>query len=158
MATKDNLIQKLEDSHRNMEKLVTRMDRSLEIYPGWTIREILAHFTGWDDAVIASLKLYATGGAPTQVTDRGPDIYNAATVTEREGLSFEHIYQEWQHTHKQLKIAILNLPPEKLEGQFVFPWGQTGNVEDLVIGLTTEHELSHTRDVQAQMKEHISNK
>ena len=113
---------------------------------------MLAHFTGWDDAVIASLKSHMAGGVPTVVADRGPDVYNAATVTERETLSFEHIYREWQHTHEQLKIAIRDLPPEKMEEPIVFPWGQTGNVENLVTGLTAEHEVSHARDIQDLME------
>jgi len=149
MTTKEKLIEWLEESHQKIEHLVSQIDRSQEIYPGWTIREVLAHFTGWDDAVVASLKSHAAGDIPTVVAPRGPNVYNAATVSERESLSFEHIYQEWQHTHEQLKIAIRDLPPDKMDQAIVFPWGQTGNVEDLVIGLTTEHEVSHAKDIQA---------
>jgi len=152
MATKDELIQWLEDSHEKIEQLVAQVDCDLEIYPNWTIREVLAHFTGWDDAVLASLKSHAAGGVPTVVADRDPDAYNSAIVTERETLSSEHIYQEWQTTHEQLKIAIRELPPEKMDEEIVFPWGQTGNVEDLVIGLTTEHEVSHAKDIQELLK------
>lgn len=152
MASKSELIQLPEESHAKIEQLVTQVDRDLEIYPGWTIRGVLAHFTGWDDAVLVSLKSHAAGGVPTVVAERGPDAYNSATVTERETLSFEYIYQEWQTTHKQLKIAIRNLPPEKMDEEIVFPWGQTGNVEDLGIGLTTEHEVSHAKDIQALLK------
>jgi hypothetical protein len=148
MISKDALILQLEESHINIEQLVSQIDPGQEIYPGWTIREVLAHFTGWDDAVIASLKSHAAGGVPTVMAERGPNAYNAATVTERQALSFERIYQEWQHTHEQLKIAIYDLPPEKMKEDIVFPWGQTGNVEDLVTGLTAEHEASHANDIQ----------
>ena len=150
MVTKDELIQQLVNSHKQIEQLVAQVDRKQEIYPGWTIREILAHFTGWDDAVVASLRSHAVGGIPTVVAERGPNAYNAATVTERESLSFEQIYQEWQHTHEQLKIAIRDLPAEKMKEAIVFPWGQKGTVKDLVIGLTTEHESVHARDIQAR--------
>ena len=153
MATKDELIQWLEESHAKIEQLAAQVDREAEIYPHWTIHEVLAHFTGWDDAVLASLKSHAAGGIPTVVAERGPDIYNAATVTEREALSFDHIYQEWQHTHEQLKIAIRELPPEKMNEEIIFPWGQKGNVEDLVIGLTREHEVSHASDIEKLLTE-----
>ncbi len=149
MATKTELISWLEESHAKIENLVSQADRNLEIYPGWTIREILAHFTGWDDAVLTSLKSHAAGGVPVVVAQHGPDAYNAATVTERETLSYEHIYREWQATHEQLKIAIRDLPPEKMDDDIVFPWGQTGTIEDLVIGLTTEHESSHAKEIEA---------
>ena len=152
MVSRAELIRQLEESHKNIEQMVSKIDLQQEIYPGWTIREILAHFTGWDDAVLASLKSHAAGGVPTIVAERGPDAYNAATVTERETLSFEHIYQEWQHTHEQLKIAIRDLPPEKMDQKIVFPWGQTGNLEDLVVGLTTEHEVSHAKDIETKIR------
>ena len=57
------------------------------------------------------------------VADGDPDFHNAATVSEREALSFERVYQEWQHTHEQLKIAIRDLPPEKMEAQYRLPLG-----------------------------------
>lgn len=152
MATKKELINWLEESHQKIEQLVDQVDRNQEIYPDWTVREILAHLTGWDDAVLASLKSHTAGGVPTVVAERGPDAYNASTVTERETLSYEHIYREWQTTHEQLKIAIRDLPPEKMDEEIVFPWGQTGNIEDLVVGLTTEHEVSHAKDIEEQLK------
>jgi hypothetical protein len=124
MTTKNELIQLLGELHDKIEQLINQEDHDLGIYPGWTIFEILAPLTGWDDAVLTSLKSHLEGGVPTVVAERGPDAYNAATVTERESLGFDRIYQAWQHTHKQLKIAIRDLPPEKMEEEIIFPWGQ----------------------------------
>ena len=36
------------------------------------------------------------------------------TVTECEVFRFGHIFQPWQHTHEQIKIAICELPPKKM--------------------------------------------
>ncbi|MFC1996033.1 maleylpyruvate isomerase N-terminal domain-containing protein [Chloroflexota bacterium] len=148
MVAKDKLIQWLDQSHQRIAQLVDQVDRNLEIYQDWTIRDVLAHFTGWDDAVLASLKSFASGGVPTVVAGGDHNYQNAAAITRRQALSFDQIYQEWQHTHEQLKIAILDLPPEIIEDEFVFPWGQTGNVEDLVTGLTNEHEVIHMKDIE----------
>ncbi|MBS1250259.1 MAG: hypothetical protein MAG431_01851 [Chloroflexi bacterium] len=149
MATKEELLQWLTESHQKIELLVSQIDKDRKIYTDWTIREVLAHFTGWDDAVIASLKSHASGGIPETVAERGVDAYNAATVSERETLDFEHIYKEWQHTHEQLKITIRDLPTEKMEEEIVYPWGQKGSVENLVRGLTAEHEQRHIEDIEA---------
>jgi hypothetical protein len=152
MERKEKLIGWLEESHQDIENLVSQVDPNLEIYPGWTISTILAHFTGWDHAVIASLNTLAAGGVPSVVANGDHDLFNLTTVTEREALRFENIYQDWQTTHEELKIAIRNLPPEKMESNFTFPWGQVGNIEDLVIGLTSEHEVSHLQDIQTLLK------
>jgi hypothetical protein len=152
MVTKDVLIQWLEQSHQQIEQLLDQVDRSLEIYPGWTIRETIAHFNGWDAAVLASVRTHVSDGATKAVLEQGPDIYNAATLSKHENESFDHIYQEWQHTHEQLKIAILDLPLDKMEEAFTFPWGQSGNIKDLVIGLTSEYEVSHMHDIEALLQ------
>ncbi len=153
MTSKDEMIHWLEESHRTIEQLVAQIDKERQLYPGWTIREVLAHFTGWDDAVIASLQSYSAGEMPKVVAARGPNVYNEATITERAALNFEHSYKEWQYTHEQLKIAIRNLPSDKLEEVIVFPWGQSGAIEELVRGLTAEHEAAHVREIQALLKE-----
>ena len=152
MESKEKLIGFLEESHQNIEKLVSQVNPNLEIYPGWTINAILAHFTGWDRAVIASLNALAAGGVPSVVAEGDHDLHNQTSVSEREALSFEQVYQDWQNTHRQLKIAIRDLPPEKMEAKFVFPWGQVGSIEDLVIGLTAEHEVSHLQDIQTLLE------
>lgn len=53
---------------------------------------------------------------------------------------------------KQLKITIRDLPLEKMEANFVFPWEQVGNINELVIGLTTKCEVSRLQDIQALLK------
>jgi uncharacterized protein (TIGR03083 family) len=148
MAVKEELIRKLADSHQQIEQLVGQVDRNLEIYPGWTVREVLAHFSGWDEAAVDSLKSHAAGRTPAEAAGGDHDTYNLESIRRYESLDFERIYQMWQRNHEQLKIAIRDLPPEKMEEAFTFPWGQSGNVEDLVVGLTTDHETIHMKDVK----------
>jgi hypothetical protein len=136
MATKSELTQWLKDSDQQITELVNQVDPNMEIYPGWTIREVLAHFTGWDTAVVASLKSHAADLIPSVVAGCDHNVHNADTIKEHETLSFEQIYQECQQTHEQLKIVIRELPSEKMEGEFIFHWGQTGKIEDLVVELT----------------------
>jgi hypothetical protein len=148
MESKAKLIGRLMESHQQIEELVPQVDPNLEIYPGWTISAILAHFTGWDNAAIVSLNTLAAGDVPSVVAEGDHNLHNLISVSEREALSFEQIFQDWQNTHEQLKIAIRDLSPEKMEANFVFPWGQVGNIADLIIGLTADHEAIHMQDVQ----------
>jgi hypothetical protein len=41
------------------------------------------------------------------------------------------------------------LPPGKNGSVFLFSWGQVGTLEDLVISLTTEHQIGHMNDIKA---------
>ena len=55
MNLTDQLIQRLDEGREGMLEVVAIVDENRQIYPPWRIKEIVAHITGWDDAVIASL-------------------------------------------------------------------------------------------------------
>ena len=154
MATKEELITWLDEAHRQIEDLVAQVEIQFPIYsdPIWTIREILAHFAGWDDAIIGTLKAHQAGEVPPVPAPRGPDVYNAATITERESLSYDHIYREWQASHETLKIVINSLSPEKLDEPVTYPWGQIGSLEDLIRMLSTQHKMEHAKDIAALLE------
>jgi Mycothiol maleylpyruvate isomerase N-terminal domain. len=52
------LLQLMEDTRLRIESLIPKIDTQLEIYPGWTIREVMEHVAGWDDAAIATLRAH----------------------------------------------------------------------------------------------------
>jgi hypothetical protein len=127
MVTKDELLNWLEHSHREITQMLNQVDQNMEIHPGWTIRRVIAHFAGWDNDVVSSLNFDSTVRVPILAAEHDPNSCNAATETECETLSFEDIYQKWLHTYKQIKIVIRDLLPERMEAEFAFPWGQTRN-------------------------------
>ncbi len=146
MDNRPELIRRWQESRQAMLTHLEEIDKNRKIYPLWTIREILAHLSGWDDAVIASIQAHVSGSEPPITAARGVDVYNAETVHTREGLDYDHIYREFLATRQQALTVIRQMPAEKVEQPFVFAWGQTGTLDEL---LTTfiEHELEHATDV-----------
>jgi hypothetical protein len=55
MDEREILIQGLEKARTKLLGVVDQFDPSLEVYPHWTIKELLAHLAGWDDAIIDTL-------------------------------------------------------------------------------------------------------
>ncbi len=60
---KQFLIHRWEDRREKLKATVAEAEahREKKIYRGWRLKELLAHMSGWDDAVIASLKAHAEG-------------------------------------------------------------------------------------------------
>ena len=141
------LIQQLDQARAEMRAVLARVDRTTEIYPEWTIKHVLAHIAGWDDATAASLRAHAAGNEPATPAVRGIDHYNAESVSTRESLSYEHIEREWELARDQFKEAILNLSPEKLAQELLLPWGEVGTVAQAV-DIFAEHELEHAEEIQ----------
>jgi hypothetical protein len=150
MINKTQLMQEFDQARNHMRQLLTDIDTKLEIYPEWTIKELLAHLAGWDDATILALQAHARGEAPPLLAMRGINFYNAQTVGERAGLNLAQIIREWEMVREQL-LAILNeLPEEQLADMIVSPWGQTLSVAQLV-QIMAEHEEEHAVAIQERV-------
>ena len=145
--TKADLIAELDYAHDEMHRLLKDIDAQQEIYPTWTAKELISHMTGWDDGCIASLRAHVTGDVPSTPAARGINPYNASTVHEREALSLDHVVREWELTRETFKQLIQELPDEKLNQPFVFPWGEKGTLEGMV-QIFAEHEREHVAEIR----------
>lgn len=154
MTNADQLIAELDQAREMMRALLYDLEKahaeSRELYPTWTIKELLAHIAGWDDACIASLQAFSQGNVPATPAARGIDLYNASTVAEREALPLEHVIKEWEKTREIFKQTIRQVPAEKLAERFVFPWGQQGTLEAMVM-VFAEHETEHAEEIRRKV-------
>ena len=142
MIKKDQLMQEFDQARTHMRQALDAVDSKMEIYPEWTIKEMLAHLAGWDDATIQALKAYSCGNEPPLLAMRGIDFYNSQTVGERAGLNMPQIIREWEMVREQLLAILAALPEEKLGDLIVSPWGKTLTVANLV-RIMAEHEEEH---------------
>jgi len=149
------LISQLQHARAEMLSHLNEVDQNRHIYPLWTIREILAHITGWDDAVIASLNAHIAGREPGTPASRGIDAYNVSTVSTREGLDYDHIYREYIHTRATLIDLVNNMPLEKAAQRFVVPWGGEGDLAGL-LKIFIDHEIEHAEDVHKIIRDAAS--
>jgi len=147
MSQCDDLIEILEFSRAKMMLKLNQIDLKRKIYPLWTIREMLAHLSGWDDAVIAFIQSLMAGQTPATPAARGIDFYNVETVATREGLDYDHIYREYIETRKILIQLLREVPEEKITAQYTLPWGGTGTLVDIV-NIFGPHEEEHAEDVE----------
>ena len=153
MTQNELLIQRLENSRALMIAHLDEIDKNRKVYPLWTVREIIAHLSGWDDATIAFLKALIAGETPPTPAVRGIDVYNDETVATREGLDYDHIYREYIETRKVLLDLIRKVPEEKVTRIYITPWGDEGSLVDMV-DIFAPHEEEHAEDVRKIIEEH----
>ncbi len=148
MNSREALIARLERSRALMLAQLDEIDKNRKIYPLWTVREILAHLSGWDDATIAFIRAILEGGQPgLTLAAQGIDVYNAETVSTREGLDYDHIYREYLETRRALLDLIRQMPEDLVTQQYVLPWGGYGTLVDMV-NIFAPHEEEHAEDVR----------
>jgi hypothetical protein len=154
MASEDRniLLRRMDETRSRIESLLPGIDPKKEIYPNWTIKDMLAHMTGWDDATIDSLRSHVIDRPPSVPAIRSLDEYNALTVSSRKDLAYKQVLQEWRLTRQVLRTIIEQMPEDKFFGPVVVPWGEKATVTYLV-NMFREHEEIHAQDI-AKWVEH----
>ena len=146
------LLHRLDEMRQSIEELLPKIDPTKPIYPGWTIKDMLAHMTGWDDATIDSLRAHVVGHPPSLEAIRSMDEYNARTVTSRQDLNYDLVLKEWRLTRQVLRTIIEQLPDEKFIEPLIVPWGDKTTVTYLV-DMFRDHEEDHIQDILAWLKD-----
>jgi hypothetical protein len=140
------LLRRMDETRSRIEELLPRIDPKKEIYPNWTIKDMLAHITGWDDATIDSLRSHMIDRPPSIPAIRSLDEYNALTVASRKDLAYDQIMKEWRLTHQVLRTIIEHMPEDKFLDPMVVPWGEKATVKDMV-DMFRGHEDEHAQDI-----------
>lgn len=147
MSERETYIKRYEAARAEMREIVKLAQGNPTIYQPWRMKEVLDHITGWDDAVIASIKSFLAGEIPATPASRGIDAYNADTVSSREAIPYEVTQREWETSRAELLDLMQKMTDEQLHTPFVLPWGDHGTIEDLV-EIFTEHEETHAKEIR----------
>jgi hypothetical protein len=150
-AERQFLLHRLDETRATIEEILPNIDPNKQIYPGWTIKDMLAHMTGWDDATIDSLRAHVIGRPPSVEAIRSMDEYNEHTVSSRQDLNYDHILREWRLTRQVLRTVIEQMPEDKFLEPLIVPWGEKATVTFLV-EMFRDHEDEHIQDIKKWMQ------
>jgi hypothetical protein len=81
----------------------------------WTVKDILAHVTWWEEEALRHLPLIITGGRPPRysVAYGGIDAFNALMAEEKRGLSLSEVQAQLDQTHQRLIDYIQSVPEDQ---------------------------------------------
>jgi hypothetical protein len=84
----------------------------------WSIKDIIAHVTSWEEESLKHLPLVLEGGRPPRysVTYGGIDAFNALTAARTRGLPLAEVLRRRDDTHRRL-VAFLEGVPEDQFGR-----------------------------------------
>jgi hypothetical protein len=82
----------------------------------WSVRDIIAHVTTWEEEALKHLPAVLEGRRPPRysVTYGGIDAFNALMTTKKAGLSLGEVYRQQEEIHRQVVDAILRTPDAQL--------------------------------------------
>lgn len=82
----------------------------------WSIKDILAHITIWEEEALKHLPVLIDGGRPPRysVTYGGIDAFNDQMIAQRRDLSLADVMQHLDTTHQRLVEFIETIPDEHI--------------------------------------------
>ena len=83
---------------------------------GWSVKDILAHVTSWEDETLKHLPTILKGTRPPRYSALygGIDAYNALMTENKRGLSLSEIVRQLDETHLRLIEYVQSAPEEQL--------------------------------------------
>ena len=85
----------------------------------WSVRDVLAHVTTWEEEALIHLPLILQGGTPPRYSVKygGIDAFNARMTQQKAGLSLATVRRQLGEIHRQLVGLIEAVPEDALRGE-----------------------------------------
>jgi hypothetical protein len=115
---RQGLLKRLDMAWRDFQEAHAGLSEAQLIMPGvmgeWSVRDILAHVTTWEEEALNQLPLILNGQRPPaySATYGGINAFNAVKTEEKKHLSLTEVQQEMYDTHRRLVAYIETVPEE----------------------------------------------
>ena len=88
----------------------------------WSVKDIIAHVTWWEEEALAHLPLVLAGGRPPRysITHGGIDAFNAKMTTQRKDLSLAEVLRRRDDIHRRLVALVGSVPETQITGETRF--------------------------------------
>ena len=88
----------------------------------WSVRDILAHVTTWEEEALTHLPLILEGGTPPRYSVRygGIDAFNARMTEQKASLSLAAGRRQLDETHRRLIDVVQRAPEDQLSRETRF--------------------------------------
>jgi hypothetical protein len=82
----------------------------------WSVRDIIAHVTTWEEEALRNLPVALQGKRPARYSVQygGIDAFNAKAASKKNGLKLSEVFRQQAEIHRDLIRYILRVPEEHL--------------------------------------------
>src|SRR6266516_5152208 len=114
---KQQLLKRLEKAWAAIEESYDGLSDSQMMEPdvmgNWSVKDILAHVTTWEEEALKYLPLIITGGRPPRYIQYGGiDAFNAHMTEQKRNLVLYELLEQLDETHHRLIDYIQSVPEE----------------------------------------------
>lgn len=142
-ARRRQMLDLLDQTRHATRAALSRLDPERVVHSderAWRVRDVVGHLGVWNGEAARSLNAHARGGEYSCIPSESEYYaYNGPAADERRAWPMQAVWDEYEHSHDQLKAMIERMPAEKWDREMLYPWRLRGTVEDL-IRIMMKHE------------------
>jgi hypothetical protein len=114
---KQQVFQKLEQAWTALKESYVGLSDAQLTEPGamgeWSVKDILAHVTTWEEEALSYLPLIITGGRPPRYIQYGGiDAFNAQKAEQKRDMALSEVLRQLEETHRRLLDYLHSVPEE----------------------------------------------
>jgi len=120
------LLRRLEKAWRDFQESYAGLTDTQFVEPGvigeWSVRDILAHVTSWEQEALKHLPTILKGGKPPRysVTHGGIHAFNRTMTEQKSRLTLAEVRKDLAETHQRLITLIESVPEEQFRTETPF--------------------------------------
>lgn len=124
--TREQLLTKLEKAWVALRESYAGLPDSLMVQSGvvgdWSLKDILAHVTTWEEEALKYLPLIIEGGTPPRYSVQygGLDAFNALRTEQKRRLPLSQVLAQLEETHRRLVTYVQSVPEEQFTRETPF--------------------------------------
>ena len=123
---REHLLQRLEQAWQALNESYAGLSEAALLETGvtgaWTVKDIIAHLTWWEEEALTHLPLILAGGRPPRysVTYGGIDAFNAKMTERKKDLSLAEVLRQRDEIHARLIALVRSAPETQVTGETRF--------------------------------------
>ena len=151
MSTKQDLLNEAAREYKAFHESIQGLNEQhmTEVWLGtWSVRDIVAHITGWHREMVPALERIARGERPVPagVSYEDVDAWNEKFAVARRDTAVADVLLELDKTHEDFMHAAANVPDDRfVEGKTAWK---------IVDGNSAHHYREHSEQIRAWRAEH----
>ena len=117
--TREQVLKRLNEAWLALKESYAGLPDWLLLEPGvtgkWSVRDILAHITTWEEEALKHLPLILKGGRPPRYSAKygGIDAFNALMTKQKAGLTLSDVLNQMDEIHTRLIDYVREAPEEQ---------------------------------------------
>ena len=155
---KSEFIAKLKHEREQTEAVLSELSEDemveVELWPDWTIKDVLAHIAAWEAELVLGLAKARQGSVPRyrSISDAEVDKLNLRWHKENKKRPLERVLADFRGVRTQSVRQLDEMSAEDVSQPGRFKWLDEGSIAEWAFEYSIEHEIEHRVEIADWLK------